>query len=85
MKLHSEPKTSGEARALAEVTSGYSRDSRPNNVRYLGQFGEHILSESFTARDPEQSLAAAISLAEGFQFNPLFRGSHKPSSHQQCP
>jgi hypothetical protein len=24
----------------------------PDNVRYLGQFGEHILTRSFTARDP---------------------------------
>jgi hypothetical protein len=25
----------------------------PDNVRYLGQFGEHILTRSFTARDPK--------------------------------
>jgi hypothetical protein len=25
----------------------------PDNVRYLGQFGEHILTRRFTARDPE--------------------------------
>ena len=24
----------------------------PHNVRYLGQFGEHILTQSFTALDP---------------------------------
>jgi len=24
----------------------------PGNVRYLGYFGEHILTRSFTARDP---------------------------------
>jgi len=30
----------------------------PDNVRYLGQFGEHILTESFTARDPKPSLLA---------------------------
>jgi Zn-dependent alcohol dehydrogenase len=25
----------------------------PDNVRYLGQFGEDILTRSFTARDPK--------------------------------
>jgi hypothetical protein len=29
----------------------------PDNVRYLGQFGEHILTRSFTARDPKLTLA----------------------------
>jgi len=28
----------------------------PGNVRYLGQFGENILTRSFTARDPKRSL-----------------------------
>src|ERR1700740_1409204 len=28
----------------------------PDNVRYLDQFGEHILTRSFTARDPERNL-----------------------------
>jgi hypothetical protein len=27
----------------------------PGNVRYLGQFGKHILTRSFTARDPERT------------------------------
>jgi hypothetical protein len=27
----------------------------PDNVRYLEQFGKHILTRSFTARDPEQT------------------------------
>jgi hypothetical protein len=30
-----------------------------DNVRYLGQFGEHILSESFTAPDPKLSSTGA--------------------------
>jgi hypothetical protein len=28
----------------------------PVNVRYLGQFGEHTLTRSFTARDPFRTL-----------------------------
>jgi hypothetical protein len=35
----------------------------PDNVRYLGQFGEHILTRSFTDRDPEQSSACSDGLA----------------------
>jgi hypothetical protein len=27
----------------------------PDNVRYLGQFGEDILTRSFTARDPKET------------------------------
>jgi hypothetical protein len=27
----------------------------PDHVRYLGRFGEHILTRSFTARDPEET------------------------------
>jgi hypothetical protein len=27
----------------------------PDNVRYLGQFGEHILTQSFTALDPKET------------------------------
>ena len=29
-----------------------------DNVRYLGQFGEYMLSESFTARDPNRTARA---------------------------
>jgi hypothetical protein len=29
----------------------------PNNVRYLGQSGGYMLTESFTARDPERKFA----------------------------
>jgi hypothetical protein len=27
----------------------------PDNVRYLEQFGKHILTRSFTARDPNRT------------------------------
>jgi hypothetical protein len=30
----------------------------PDNVRYLEQFGRHMLARSFTARDPDHTLAA---------------------------
>jgi hypothetical protein len=35
----------------------------PDDVRYLGQFGEHILTLSFTARDPLRTLARQWPLA----------------------
>jgi hypothetical protein len=38
-----------------------SRSCRPSdNVRYLRQFGEHILRASFTALDPKRSFAVLI-------------------------
>ena len=40
-------------------TSGLAKLMKraPDNVRYLGQFGEHILTRSFTALDPQRSEA----------------------------
>jgi hypothetical protein len=43
----------------------------PDNVRYLGQFGEHILTRSFTARDPKR------------KFCDLFRDRPKHSSDRR--
>src|SRR5712671_664104 len=43
------------ARSAVRVGS-LNLDMRPDNVRYLGQSGEHILPASFTARDPNQTL-----------------------------
>jgi hypothetical protein len=45
----------------------------PDNVRYLGQFGEHILTESFTARDPLRRPSARFSklTALGMTVDPL--------------
>jgi hypothetical protein len=39
----------------------------PVNVRYLWLFGEHILTRSFTARDPQETSAGSKSRsAAGF-------------------
>jgi len=39
----------------------------PDNVRYLRRFGEHILTRSFTARDPEETSALRVGrAARGF-------------------
>jgi hypothetical protein len=39
----------------------------PGNVRYLGLFGEHILTESFTALDPFRTSVAASACFSGLQ------------------
>ena len=38
------------------------------NVRYLAQFGEHVLTRSFTAPDPERPLARGMSEREADRF-----------------
>ena len=45
----------------------------PDNVRYLGQFGEHILTRSFTARDPTPTFVdqAQSTAGEGAPFTPV--------------
>jgi hypothetical protein len=35
--------------------SSLNSETRPGNVRYLGQFGEHLFTRSFTARDPQET------------------------------
>ena len=47
----------------------------PDNVRYLGQFGEHILKRSFTARDPQPTLWGAPHWVSGH-----FLGRAQPGS-----
>ena len=42
-----------------EVSSSAGIVRARDNVRYLGQFGEHILCESFTARDPKPTFHGA--------------------------
>jgi hypothetical protein len=46
----------------------------PDNVRYLGQFGEDILTRSFTARDPKLPFtmtAANERYVKGFGCRPI--------------
>jgi hypothetical protein len=38
---------------MPEISGSPRIGDAPNNVRYLGQSGGYMLTESFTARDPE--------------------------------
>jgi hypothetical protein len=47
---------------LSTLKCGLGQSWRPgsDNVRYLRQFGEHILGSSFTALDPKETAAALV-------------------------
>ena len=52
--VRAQPEIARTQNAVIRNTSGLAKLMKraPDNVRYLGQFGEHILTRSFTARDP---------------------------------
>ena len=41
---------------MPEISGSPRIGDAPNNVRYLGQSGGYMLTESFTARDPKPTL-----------------------------
>jgi hypothetical protein len=42
---------------MPEISGSPRIGDSPNNVCYLGQSGGYMLTESFTARDPERKFA----------------------------
>jgi hypothetical protein len=51
-----------------------------DHVRYPGQFGEYMLTESFTARDPNRTLLASPLQSKSGSSPPILDGT-RPSGY----
>jgi hypothetical protein len=50
---------------MPEISGSPRIGDAPNNIRYLGQSGGYMLTESFTARDPKLTMGVDRSPATG--------------------